>query len=487
MLSYLVFLDKFNNFYFLDFVFLCFPTFLPFFLYFLNSLMREKCDLSKEDVLRYSRQLLIPDFGPSKQVKLRDARVLVVGCGGLGCPVGIYLASCGVGHITLVDDDIVEVANLHRQVMHTEASVGRPKVESLRESMRSVNSTVEIDAKNLHLTNLNACEIVENHDLVLDCTDNVATRYLLNDACAACGPIPLVSGSALRYEGQMTVYLTAHLQRGFSHEAKRQKMIEEERIPCFRCLNPSPPPAVQACSDAGVLGVVPGIIGIHQVSEAIKILSGIGESIAGNLFIFDLERNVTRKITLRKSRLDCPTCSPANRITREKVKATNYVYFCGAPSSDKPRSANKQLCNTRLSVQELKALRDSSVPHLLIDIRSPVEVEICRLNKCLYIPLKELYREANLELVRDKIKSAYAKTPETPYLVILLCRRGNTSNANVRQYEEALKRILKASDSTADLLAVENGDTGTEIPITVKDVAGGLQAWSEMDDNFPIY
>ncbi|VUZ53489.1 unnamed protein product [Hymenolepis diminuta] len=447
----------------------------------------EKCDLSKEDISRFSRQLLIPDFGPSKQIKLRNSRVLVVGCGGLGCPVGIYLASCGVGHITLVDDDVVEVANLHRQVMHTEANVGRPKVESLCEGMKNVNSNVEIDARNLHLTNLNACEIVENHDLVLDCTDNVATRYLLNDACAACGPIPLVSGSALRYEGQMTVYLTSHLQNGASHEAKRQKMIEEERIPCFRCLNPSPPPAVQSCSDAGVLGVVPGIIGIHQASEAIKILSGIGESIAGNLFIFDLERNVTKKIALRKARPDCPTCNPANRITREKVKATNYAYFCGAPSNDKPRSSNKQLHSTRLSVQELKALRDSGEPHLLIDIRSPVEVEICRLNNCLYIPLKELYREANLELVRNEIKAAHAKAPETPYSVILLCRRGNTSNANVRQYEEALKRKLNTNDSSTDLSALENGNSRTEVPIIVKDVAGGLQAWSEMDDEFPIY
>ncbi|KAM7535527.1 hypothetical protein Aperf_G00000094260 [Anoplocephala perfoliata] len=450
---------------------------------------QEKCNLSKEDISRYSRQLLIPGFGPSKQLKLRDARVLVVGCGGLGCPVAVYLASCGVCNITLVDDDVVEVANLHRQVMHSEANVGRPKVDSLCERIKSVNSSIKVDAQNVHLTNLNACDIVANHDLVLDCTDNVATRYLLNDACAACGSIPLVSGSALRYEGQMTVYLTAHLPSGPTDESKRQKLIEEEKIPCFRCLNPSPPPAVQACSDAGVLGVVPGVIGIHQASEAIKILSGVGESIAGHMFIFDLERNITKKVALRKALPDCPTCNPANRITRERIEATNYEYFCGAPSSDRPRCANVQMHNKGFSVHDLKALRESGSPHLLIDIRPSVQVEICRLNNCLYIPVKDLYREANLELVRDKIKAAYEASAESPYPVILLCRRGNTSSANVDQYREALIRILHASNSNADLNTPENGCTEgkCEIPVTVLDVAGGIQAWSEIDEEFPVY
>uniref|UniRef100_A0A5K3FYQ2 ThiF domain-containing protein n=1 Tax=Mesocestoides corti TaxID=53468 RepID=A0A5K3FYQ2_MESCO len=321
----------------------------------------------------------------SEQLKLGASRVLVVGCGGLGCPAAVYLAAAGVTNLTLVDDDVVEINNLHRQVMHSENNVGRPKVESLAEKLKSVNSTVRVVTKNVHLTNENACEIISDHDVVLDCTDNLATRYLLNDACAACGPIPLVSGSALRFDGQMTVYLTHRVPERDApeSEAKRRKMVDNDRIPCFRCIHPTPPPAVQACSDAGVLGVVPGIIGTLQAAEVIKILSGIGESMAGRLFMVDMERNSMRSVKLRQARPDCGTCNPANRITPEQVRKTDYVIFCGSPSNDAPRAANMQMSDSRISVQELKEMRDLKKPHLLIDIRPAVEVEICRLTDCL--------------------------------------------------------------------------------------------------------
>ncbi|VDM19670.1 unnamed protein product [Hydatigera taeniaeformis] len=451
-------------------------------------------------------------------MKLAGAHVLIVGCGGLGCPAAVYLAAGGVINITLVDNDIVEVTNLHRQVMHSEDKVGYPKVESLAQRLRSVNSTVRIVTKNVRLTSQNACDIILGHDIVLDCTDNIATRYLLNDACAACGPIPLVSGSALRFEGQMTVYLTHRPPEHDSSECetKRLRLIDKEKVPCFRCINPSPPPAVQACSDAGVLGVgnfaiVPGIIGTLQAVEVIKLLSGIGGkshylfstafklapfndvpclSMAGRLLVFDLERNNIRTVKLRQARPDCKTCNSINRITPEDVKKTDYVDFCDAFSQDMPRSGNAQKSETRISVQELKEIRDSKKPHILIDIRPAVETEICRLTNCLYIPLNELYKESNLTLIRDRIRAAHEVSPNTPFPVILLCRRGNKSHAACEQFAEALERILPRSASSGDLTSFTNGDAKSVITtkVLVRDVAGGLQAWSEQIDNdFPIY
>ncbi|KAL5108611.1 Adenylyltransferase and sulfurtransferase MOCS3 [Taenia crassiceps] len=452
----------------------------------------ELCGLLKEDIYRYSRQIIIPEFGPSRQIKLARSHVLIVGCGGLGCPAAVYLAAGGVINITLVDDDVVEVSNLHRQVMHSEDKVGYPKVESLAQRLKSVNSTVRIVAKNVRLTSENACDIISGHDIVLDCTDNIATRYLLNDACAACGPIPLVSGSALRFEGQMTVYLTHRPpERDFSEfEAKRLRLIDEDKVPCFRCLNPSPPPAVQACSDAGVLGIVPGIIGTLQAAEVIKLLSGIGESMAGRLLVFDLERNSIRTVKLRQARPDCKTCSRINRITPQDVKRADYADFCDVSSQNMLRPPMIQKSETRMSVQELKEIRDSKKPHLLIDIRPAVETEICRLTDCLYIPFNELYKESNLTLIRDRIRAAHEVSPNTPFPVILLCRRGNKSHAACNQFAEALERILPRSASSGDLTSLSNGDAKPVIPIkvSVRDVAGGLQSWSEhIDNDFPVY
>ncbi|VDK32390.1 unnamed protein product [Taenia asiatica] len=446
----------------------------------------------KEDICRYSRQIIIPEFGPSRQIRLARSHVLIVGCGGLGCPAAVYLAAGGVINITLVDDDVVEVTNLHRQVMHSEDKVGCPKVESLAQKLKSVNSTVRIVTKNVRLTSENACDIISGHDIVLDCTDNIATRYLLNDACAACGPIPLVSGSALRFEGQMTVYLTHRPPERDSpeFETKRLRLIDEEKVPCFRCINPSPPPAVQACSDAGVLGVVPGIIGTLQAAEVIKLLSGIGESMAGRLLVFDLERNSIRTVKLRQARSDCKTCSRVNRITPQDVKKADYVDFCDDSSQNMSRSTVIPKSETRISVQELKEIRDSKKPHLLIDIRPAVETEICRLTDCLYIPFNELYKESNLTLIRDRIRAAHEVSPNTPFPVILLCRRGNKSHAACNQFAEALERILPRSASSGDLTSLANGDAKpvTPIKVLVRDVAGGIQSWSEqIDNNFPVY
>uniref|UniRef100_A0A0V0J838 Adenylyltransferase and sulfurtransferase MOCS3 homolog n=2 Tax=Schistocephalus solidus TaxID=70667 RepID=A0A0V0J838_SCHSO len=460
----------------------------------------EKCELSNGEIARYSRQLIIPEFGPHGQQKLADSRVLIVGCGGLGCPAAVYLAAAGVSRLTLVDDDVVEISNLHRQVMHSEEKVGTPKVESLAERLRSINHHVNITTHNVHLTNQNACEIIAGHDVVLDCTDNVATRYLLNDACAACGPIPLVSGSALRLDGQLTVYLTAQPPSRIAaapDAPKRDRKGEDEglmkrRTPCYRCIHPIPPPAasVQGCSDAGVIGVVPGIIGTMQAAETIKILTGIGESIAGRLFIMDMAKNTTRSVELRKPRPDCKTCAPSAQITPEIVKQTDYLEFCGAPNCDVPRQPNLAMGDTRITVEELKALRDNSTPHLLIDIRPSVEVEICRLKDCLYIPLPELYRDSNLTQICSHIRDAQPPNSTKPYPVILICRRGNKSHSTANLLASALEDMLSRANlqSNPDLFALANGSGDISVSIVVRDVAGGLQAWSEkIDPNFPHY
>ncbi|KAL7060484.1 hypothetical protein AAHC03_010022 [Spirometra sp. Aus1] len=464
-------------------------------------LAMEKCELSNGEIARYSRQLIIPEFGPHGQQKLTDSRVLIVGCGGLGCPAAVYLAAAGVSRLTLVDDDVVEVSNLHRQVMHSEEKVGTPKVESLAERLRSINHHVIITTHNVHLTNQNACEIVAGHDVVLDCTDNVATRYLLNDACAACGPLPLVSGSALRLDGQLTVYLTAQppsrITAAPDEPTKRNRQGEEDglakrRAPCYRCIHPIPPPStsVQGCSDAGVIGVVPGIIGTMQAAETIKILTGIGESIAGRLFIMDMAKNTTRSVELRKPRPDCKTCAPSMLITPEIVKQTDYMEFCGAPNCDVPRQPNLAMGDTRITVEELKALRDNNSPHLLIDIRPSVEVEICRLKGCLYIPLPELYRDSNLTQICSHIRNAQPPGSTKPYPVILICRRGNKSHSTANLLASALEDMLSRANlqSNPDLFALDNGSVDSSVPIVVRDVAGGLQAWSEkIDPNFPQY
>uniref|UniRef100_A0A3Q0KEF0 Adenylyltransferase and sulfurtransferase MOCS3 homolog n=1 Tax=Schistosoma mansoni TaxID=6183 RepID=A0A3Q0KEF0_SCHMA len=458
----------------------------------------EKCDLTPSEISRYSRQLILPQFGVSGQLKLRSGRVLIVGCGGLGCPAAVYLAAAGVGTIGLVDDDKVELNNLHRQVAHSESTINMLKVHSLADRCMELNSEVNIQAHEIHLDHMNAVGIIKTYDVVVDCSDNLATRYLINEACAVTGPKPLVSGSALRLEGQMTVYLTKRILSS-EEVLSSSNPPAEYRAPCFRCLYPVPPPAssVQGCSEAGVFGVVPGIIGTMQAAEVIKILTGVGDVHTGRLFLLDVERNLTRSVKLREPRPDCPVCGNDAMKNSVDRPLTNYVLFCGTPSCDKPRNMNMRIDNHRITVQQLKGYIDSQLPYLLIDVRPKTEFDICHLKSSMHIPVSELFRDSVISEIRQLIDTQISKGATLPFPVILLCYRGNKSAEAAPLLKSALLS-LRCSNSDHDLNGKINHAIQEELnsfntesnpsEFIVCDVAGGLSAWAlEIDPNFPTY
>jgi sulfur-carrier protein adenylyltransferase/sulfurtransferase len=263
--------------------------------------------LTPDQVLRYSRHLVMKEVGGTGQRKLLDARVLLIGAGGLGSPASLYLAAAGVGTLGLVDNDVVDVSNLQRQIVHHTADIGRPKTESAAETLRSINPDVKVIGHQVQLTSVNAMDILREYDVILDCSDNFPTRYLVNDACVFLGK-PLVEGSILLFEGQLSVHYPA------------------AGGPCYRCLFPAPPPPgeVPSCAQAGVLGVLPGIIGSLQALEAIKLVLGIGEPLIGRLLIFDgLELDVST-VTIRRDPA-CPVCGEHPTVTQ----LIDYEAFCG--------------------------------------------------------------------------------------------------------------------------------------------------------------
>ncbi|KAK4300483.1 hypothetical protein Pmani_027308 [Petrolisthes manimaculis] len=394
--------------------------------------------LNHREVARYSRQLILPEFGPEGQRKLSSTSVLIVGCGGLGCPAAIYLAAAGVGRLGLIDYDTVELNNLHRQILHTEGRVGVAKAVSVALSVKALNSHVELVPYEVALTSQVALIIISKYDIVLDCTDNVATRYLLNDACVL-GNKPLVSGSALRYEGQLTVY---HHNGG----------------PCFRCLHPKPPPpeTVTNCSDGGVLGVVPGMIGCLQALEAIKLASGLGTPLSQKLLLFDALQGTFRTVKLRGGKSDCEVCGETPTIT----KLIDYEQFCGAAATDKEKGVQLLEADKRVTVKEYQDVRMKETPHLLIDVRLPVELEICALTNCINIPLKQLGKPNSIAVIEEKLSSVRTKS------IYCVCRRGNDSQLAVKQLESTLS---------------EHG-------CQIKDIIGGLTAWAnKIDPTLPVY
>ncbi|XP_065831242.1 adenylyltransferase and sulfurtransferase MOCS3-like [Oscarella lobularis] len=397
--------------------------------------------LSNEEIARYGRQLILPEFGVKGQVSLKSSSALVVGAGGLGCPASLYLAGAGIGRLGLIDYDEVELGNLHRQIIHSEDTIGVAKVLSASSTLTRLNSLVECIPYKIMLDSLNALSIIEQYDIVLDATDNVATRYLLNDACVLLGK-PLVSGSALRFEGQLTTY-------------------NYEGGPCYRCLFPKPPPpeTVTNCSDGGVLGVIPGVIGCLQAMEAISILSRKKASYSKKLLLFDGAEGSFRVITLRPKQKGCPVCGESPSVTQ----LVDYVQFCGSSASDKAKTLNLLPDEQRLSCKEYSTIRESLSPHILLDVREPSQYEICSLPNSINIPLKDL-QQSQAAVNNFLYKSDDGGTKP----IYVICQRGNDSQLAV------------------DLL--HKATTNLQLEQKPKDIKGGLQAWAkEIDPTFPTY
>jgi molybdopterin/thiamine biosynthesis adenylyltransferase/rhodanese-related sulfurtransferase len=321
--------------------------------------------LSKDEILRYSRHLIVPEVGMEGQLKLKAAKVLLVGTGGLGAPLGLYLAAAGIGRIGLVDFDVVDFTNLQRQVIHFTKDVGRHKIDSAAEKMQAINPNVEIVKHEVALSSENAMEILKDYDLVVDGTDNFPTRYLVNDACVLLGK-PNVYGSIFRFEGQATVF-------GY------------EGGPCYRCLYPEPPPPglVPSCAEGGVLGILPGTIGLIQATETVKLILGIGEPLVGRLLLYDALGMRFRELKLRKNP-ECPICGDRRTIT----KLIDYHQFCGVPQQ--PPKQETQVAEDEIEVTEVKQKLDRGDNFVLIDVREPHEYQICNIPAAQLMPLGEV-------------------------------------------------------------------------------------------------
>ncbi|HLJ47271.1 MAG TPA: molybdopterin-synthase adenylyltransferase MoeB [Bryobacteraceae bacterium] len=338
--------------------------------------------LSKDEILRYSRHLIIPEVGMEGQLKLKNASVVLIGTGGLGAPLGLYLAAAGIGRIGLVDFDVVDFTNLQRQVIHGTKDVGKKKLDSAAESMLDINPNIKIERHEVALTSENALEILKDYDLVIDGTDNFPTRYLVNDACVLLKK-PNVYGSIFRFEGQATV---------FAYEGG----------PCYRCLYPEPPPPglVPSCAEGGVLGILPGTIGLIQATEAVKLILGIGEPLVGRLLLYDALGMRFRELKLRRNP-ECPVCGDHPTIT----KLIDYQEFCGIPNQPhEPVAAPGDIDPT-----EVKAKIDRGEPFVLIDVREPHEWQICHIPYAKLIPLGELPKRMNELNSADEIV-AYCKS-----------------------------------------------------------------------------
>jgi adenylyltransferase/sulfurtransferase len=322
-------------------------------------------DLSPGELQRYSRHLALPRFGIEGQRRLKRGRVLLVGAGGLGSPAALYLAAAGVGHLGLVDFDAVDVSNLQRQIIHGTGDVGRRKTASARDRLSDVNPHVHVETYDDRLTSQNALDIVREYDLVVDGTDNFQTRYLTNDACVILGR-PNVYASVFRFEGQASVFATPD-------------------GPCYRCLFPEPPPpgSVPSCAEGGVLGVLPGLLGVIQATEAIKLLAGVGETLAGRLLLVDAARMSFRTVRLRRDP-QCPACG-----TRQITQLVDYDEFCGvAPAADEPEVDELP----EMSPRELAERLARGDPPEVIDVREPYEYQIARLPGARLVPLGSFER-----------------------------------------------------------------------------------------------
>lgn len=326
----------------------------------------ESTELSNPEIARYSRHLILPEVGMAGQKKLKASKVLIVGTGGLGSPLLAYLGAAGVGHIGLVDFDVVDHSNLQRQIIHRTSSVGMPKVASAARALKEINPNVDLKIYETAFTSENALEISKDYDVIIDGTDNFPTRYLVNDTCVLTGK-PNVYGSIFRFDGQVTVFWA-------------------DKGPCYRCLYPEPPEPglVPSCAEGGVLGVLAGIIGTLQAVEAIKILLGQGDLLIGRLLVFDALKMRFREMKLRKDP-KCPICSENPTVT----ELIDYQQFCGVPQSVEARS-KRMLAIPEVTPEELQEQLESNDPPVLLDVREPHEFQICNIPGSTLVPLGEL-------------------------------------------------------------------------------------------------
>ena len=324
-------------------------------------------ELSGEEIKRYSRHLIMPEVGVDGQRKLKAAKVLCIGAGGLGSPAAMYLAAAGIGTLGIVDFDVVDFSNLQRQIIHGTPDVGRPKLHSAKDRLKALNPNVHIETYEEALTSANALRLFEPYDVILDGTDNFPTRYLVNDACVLTGK-PNAYGSIFRFEGQASVFA---MKEG----------------PCYRCLYPEPPPPglVPSCAEGGVFGVLPGIIGVIQATETIKLVLGAGEPLIGRFLIYDALRMRFRELKLRKD-ADCPVCGTHPTVT----KLIDYEQFCGVAPHQVAEAARPATSADALTSRELKAELDRGEVLQIIDVREPQEYQINRIPGSILIPLGEL-------------------------------------------------------------------------------------------------
>jgi len=385
-------------------------------------------DLSNEEIARYSRHLILPEVGMEGQKKLKAAKVLCVGTGGLGSPLALYLAAAGVGTIGLVDFDVVDSSNLQRQIIHSTKDIGRPKIDSAEEKLKGLNPFIDIVKYDTMLTSANALEIIREFDVVADGTDNFQTRYLVNDACVLTGK-PNAYGSIFRFEGQASVFAT-------------------KEGPCYRCLYPEPPPPglVPSCAEGGVLGILPGLVGVIQATEAIKLILGVGEPLIGRLLLVDALNMSFRQLKLRKNP-DCPVCGTNPTVT----ELIDYDQFCGIAPPTAVKATESAAVNNgipQISVTEFKRKQDAGEDIFLLDVREPHEFQIASIGGHL-IPLGDLPARVG-ELDPNRA-------------IVVHCKMGGRSQKAAEFLQQAgFKKI--------------------------QNLAGGIQAWSEqVDPRVPKY
>ncbi|KAH7884571.1 hypothetical protein F5I97DRAFT_1929417 [Phlebopus sp. FC_14] len=389
-----------------------------------------------DDYLRYGRQMILDNFGLEGQIKLQRASVVVVGAGGLGCPALQYLAAAGVGRIGIIDHDVVEVSNLQRQILHHEGSVGGYKALSAALAVQKINSRIEVVPITTAIHPSNASLLLASYDIILDCTDNAPTRYLLSDAAVRLGK-PLVSGAAQKYEGQLCIYNLG------------------ENGPCYRCIFPKPPAAetTGSCEEVGVLGAVTGIIGNMQALETIKLITGLHDGEPSLLLFSAISAPCFRTIKLRARKPTCAACG-SEELKIGVIEETDYVTFCGGP---RPNWLERGLLSgkdrDRIHVHDLKKAIESQGDFTLIDVRPKTEFGICHLPSSKSIPLPQLLADPASHL---------PSLP--PSKLFIICRLGNDS--------QIAADALRAIDSSLD----------------IKDIIGGLRAWSrDIDPQFPVY